>query len=160
MIKPIGSKVFDRRIKQNGLEHDDSHSTNPITFTFQTLFAMVDQDESEYKRYIRRLSKLDIIDVIYSRLGHKIPEDYHSNGSTVKRHILEDLWNLIVKIDIDKLPRTKHKILEGIINHLGMKFDTETDTSASSTVTKYGVFKILVGIERKIQLAKSQNSES
>ena len=150
MIKPIGSKVFDQRVQQNELAHDypNSNKSNHVHVSKPYLQWLVDQDESEYKRYIRRLSKLDIIDVIYSKLEHKIPEDYQSKGSTVKRHILENLWILIVKLDIDKLPKTKHKILEGIINYLGMEFDTETDTSASSTVTKYGVFKILVGLER------------
>ena len=67
MIKPIGSKVFDQRVQQNELAHDypNSNKSNHVHVSKPYLQWLVDQDESEYKRYIRRLSKLDIIDVIY-----------------------------------------------------------------------------------------------
>ena len=62
---------------------------------------------------------------------------------------LEKLWKLITEHHISLIPKTKHKILEDILVNLTIDYDKKTDTSASSTVTKLGAFKILAGLEKR-----------
>jgi hypothetical protein len=102
-----------------------------------------------YNRYIRRLSKMDIVRVIFDKLGHQMSEEDISGGSTIKRSVLEKLWKLITEHHISLIPKTKHKILEDILVNLTIDYDKKTDTSASSTVTKLGAFKILAGLEKR-----------
>jgi hypothetical protein len=151
MIKPVGAKVFDRKLKDSTDHNEVSkpNSNHNIHVSRPYLKWLVDHELVGYNRYIRRLSKMDIVRVIFDKLGHQMSEEDISGGSTIKRSVLEKLWKLITEYHISLIPKTKHKILEDILVNLTIDYDKKTDTSASSTVTKLGAFKILAGLEKR-----------
>lgn len=155
MIKPVGSKVFDIRLNAS-YEESDTSNTSPN----QNLFVLtpylrwlMGQTPSKYKRYIRRFPKLDLVNVIFDQLNIKITEGDKSTSSTVKASILKKLWHEINNCNDSVLPKTKHKILEDILSKLDVKFSKKTDISGSSAITKVGVFKILVGLEKQKEVS-------
>jgi len=151
MIKPVGAKVFDRKLKDSTGHNEVSkpNSNHNLHVSRPYLKWLIDHELVGYNRYIRRLSKMDIVRVIFDKLGHQMSEEDISGGSTIKRSVLEKLWKLITEHHISLIPKTKHKILEDILVNLTIDYDKKTDTSASSTVTKLGAFKILAGLEKR-----------
>ena len=149
MIKPKGAKVSDNRIHHPSEKMAilSNSPNNHLYVSTPYLEWLVRYNEEEYPRFIRRLNKLELIRVIFEKLGADFDPNLSSSGSTVKRLELEIIWEHIPKLEADcQVPRTKHKILEDIYSHLDIGLLTEDDISSSSTVTRIGIFKIFVGL--------------
>jgi hypothetical protein len=149
MIKRVGAKVFDSRLDVSYKKSDKSPSSTNQNLFVSTPYLewLMGQEPTKYKRYMRRLTKFDIVRVIFDKLNLEITEDDKSTGSTIKASILRKLWYEICHCKDTVIPKTKHKILEDVLAKLEMEFNKKTDTSTSSTITKIGVFKILIGIQ-------------
>ena len=158
MIKPRGAKVRDNRILtpyKKGASLPKSSPPNHLYVSTPYLEWLVGYDNEEYHRFIRRLNKMELIRVIFEKLGPNLDPNHSSSGSTVKRLALEIIWERIPKLENDcQIPRTKHKILHDIYRHLGLGIPDSDDVSSSSTITRVGIFKIFVGLMKP----KEENS--
>ena len=105
------------------------------------------EDKNEKRRYLRRLNKLEIARVIFEKLGLEFTEDEKSNGSTIKKTVLLKIWGKVNTTETGPAPSTKHKLLEKIHLKLGQAYDSSEDTSTSSTITKIGLLKVLIGVQ-------------
>jgi len=151
MIKPIGAKIYDRELSKTKSTKSDPNNFFNLHVTTPYLEWVVNLSEKDQTRYLRRMNKMEITRVVLNKIGSNLKPEDRSNGSTIKRTILLEIWQhteKAVKLSNSELPKTKHGLLSGIHKNLDIPFDPETDTSSSSTVTKLGILKILIGLTK------------
>ena len=93
-------------------------------------------------------NKLEILALIFDKLGLKVENRHYSTGSTVQ---LNAITEIIDTLSISR-PRkiTKESTIKAIIESLGEKFDIETDMSnPGSTIQALALIKVLRGLNNR-----------